>query len=166
MPIYYATGSKPMAFFWASLSGMTELIGAALGWVVLRKVFNQLVYGILFGLISGMMVRAWWGGRGGGCTRQAARAPCVPVGGVPCNRVAVCGSLASDCLGTVRSPQNACVSPASVARRCGFVWTQVYIALKELLPTAHLYDPEDKVVTISLVGGMVVMAASLVLFLF
>lgn len=60
MPIYYATGSKPKAFFWASLSGMTELIGAALGWVVLRKVFNQLVYGILFGLISGMMVRSRW----------------------------------------------------------------------------------------------------------
>ncbi|KAK1866308.1 hypothetical protein I4F81_008828 [Pyropia yezoensis] len=97
MPIYYATGSKPKAFFWASLSGMTELIGAALGWVVLRKVFNQLVYGILFGLISGMMV---------------------------------------------------------------------YIALKELLPTAHRYDPEDKVVTISLIGGMIIMAASLVLFLF
>jgi len=57
MPIYYATGSKPKAFFWASLSGMTELFGAFLGWVVLRKVFNQLVYGILFGLISGMMVR-------------------------------------------------------------------------------------------------------------
>ncbi|OSX69183.1 hypothetical protein BU14_1767s0001 [Porphyra umbilicalis] len=97
MPIYYATGSKPKAFFWASLSGMTELFGAFLGWVVLRKVFNQLVYGILFGLISGMMV---------------------------------------------------------------------YIALKELLPTAHLYDPDDKVVTISLIGGMVVMAASLVLFQF
>lgn len=63
MPIYYATGSKPKAFFWASLSGMTELFGAALGWVVLRKVFNELVYGILFGLISGMMVRT----RGNGC---------------------------------------------------------------------------------------------------
>ncbi|GAB0495632.1 hypothetical protein MMPV_006934 [Pyropia vietnamensis] len=97
MPIYYATGSKKKAFFWASLSGMTELFGAAMGWVVLRKVFNQLVYGILFGLISGMMV---------------------------------------------------------------------YIALKELLPTAHRYDPEDKVVTISLIAGMIIMATSLVLFMF
>lgn len=69
MPIYYATGSKKKAFFWASLSGMTELFGAAMGWVVLRKVFNQLVYGILFGLISGMMVRARWDGWGtGGCS--------------------------------------------------------------------------------------------------
>lgn len=42
----------------------------------------------------------------------------------------------------------------------------MYIALKELLPTAHLYDPDDKVVTISLIGGMVVMAASLILFQF
>lgn len=60
-----------------------------------------------------------------------------------------------------------CLLPASVpllppCRR----GPQVYIALKELLPTAHRYDPEDKVVTISLIGGMIIMAASLVLFLF
>jgi zinc transporter ZupT len=38
------------------------------------------------------------------------------------------------------------------------------IALKELLPTAHKYDPEDSVVTYSLLCGMGIMALSLVLF--
>lgn len=40
----------------------------------------------------------------------------------------------------------------------------VIISLKELIPTAHRYDPEDSVVTYSLIVGMVIIALSLVLF--
>lgn len=40
----------------------------------------------------------------------------------------------------------------------------VIISLKELIPTAHRYDPEDTVVTYSLIAGMGVIALSLVLF--
>lgn len=40
----------------------------------------------------------------------------------------------------------------------------VIISLKELIPTAHRYDPEDTVVTYSLIGGMVIIALSLVVF--
>ncbi len=40
----------------------------------------------------------------------------------------------------------------------------VIISTKELLPTAHRYDPDDTVVTYSYIGGMCVMALSLVLF--
>ena len=40
----------------------------------------------------------------------------------------------------------------------------VIISMKELIPTAHRYDPEDTVVTLSLIGGMVIIALSLVLF--
>lgn len=40
----------------------------------------------------------------------------------------------------------------------------VIISTKELLPTAHRYDPEDTVVTFSFIGGMCIMAVSLVLF--
>lgn len=40
----------------------------------------------------------------------------------------------------------------------------VIISVKELLPTAHRYDPEDTVVTYSFMGGMAIMALSLVLF--
>lgn len=38
------------------------------------------------------------------------------------------------------------------------------ISVRELLPTAHRYDPEDKVVTYCFMAGMAVMALSLVLF--
>ena len=41
----------------------------------------------------------------------------------------------------------------------------VIISIRELLPTAHFYDPEDTVVTYSYIGGMAVIAFSLVLFL-
>jgi len=40
----------------------------------------------------------------------------------------------------------------------------VIISLKELIPTAHRYDPEDTVVTYSIIAGMVIIALSLVLF--
>ncbi|KAJ8906412.1 hypothetical protein NDN08_002905 [Rhodosorus marinus] len=95
VPIYYATGSKWKGFLWATASGVTELIGAFLGWLILANVFTELVYGILFGIVGGMMV---------------------------------------------------------------------YIAIGELLPTAHRYDPKNKVITVSWVLGMVIMALSLVLF--
>ena len=41
----------------------------------------------------------------------------------------------------------------------------VIISIRELLPTAHGYDPEDTVVTYSFIGGMTLMALSLVMFL-
>lgn len=41
----------------------------------------------------------------------------------------------------------------------------VIISVRELLPTAHHYDPEDTVVTYSFIAGMSLMALSLVLFL-
>jgi ZIP family zinc transporter len=40
----------------------------------------------------------------------------------------------------------------------------IMISSKELLPTAHRYDPEDTVVTTCTISGMAVMALSLVLF--
>jgi len=40
----------------------------------------------------------------------------------------------------------------------------VYISLRDLLPTALRYDPGDKVTTLCLFLGMVVMAASLLVF--
>ena len=95
IPVYYATGNRWKAFGWALLSGISEPIGAGLGWLVLSSVMSQDLYGFLFGVVGGMMV-------------------CI------------------------------CIS--------------------ELIPTAHRYDPEDKVTTLSIVAGMAVMAISLVLF--
>ena len=56
MPVYYATGSKWKALGWAFLSGLSEPIGGILGWVALRSVFTDLVFGIVFGSVGGMMV--------------------------------------------------------------------------------------------------------------
>ena len=97
VPIYYATGNKRQAFLWATLSGVTEPIGALIGWLALRGEVGETTYGILFGLVGGMMVM---------------------------------------------------------------------ICLHELIPTAHRYDPDDKIVTNSVIIGMIVMAFSLVLFVF
>jgi ZIP family zinc transporter len=96
MPVYYATGNRWKAFGWAMLSGMSEPFAALLGWAILANSFSDKLYGILFGIVSGMMV---------------------------------------------------------------------VISTRELLPTAHRYDPEDSVVTYSFIAGMCIMALSLVLFL-
>mgnify|MGYP003732345695 CR=1 FL=1 len=97
IPIYFATGDRWKAFRWALLSGVSEIVGALLGWALLKDHFDNLLYGIVFGLVAGMMIM---------------------------------------------------------------------ICLNELIPTAHRYDPRDRVVTKSIVAGMAVMAASLCLFVY
>eukprot|EP00956_Cyclotella_meneghiniana_P009725 scaffold13468_cov66-Cyclotella_meneghiniana.AAC.2 len=78
LPIYYATGNRWKAFMWGAISGMAEPVAAIMGWLVLANAVNDMVYAVLFALVSGMMIM---------------------------------------------------------------------ISMKELLPTAHRYDPEDSVVT-------------------
>eukprot|EP00397_Hematodinium_sp_SG-2012_P042884 GEMP01047536.1.p1 GENE.GEMP01047536.1~~GEMP01047536.1.p1 ORF type:complete len:182 (+),score=32.63 GEMP01047536.1:1139-1684(+) len=56
VPIYYATGNRHKAFLWAFLSGISEPIGAGLGWIVLSRADNTLAFAIMFGIIAGMMV--------------------------------------------------------------------------------------------------------------
>ncbi len=56
MPIYYSTGNKKMAFKVSFLSGMTEPLGAIIGYILLRPIFNDAIFGILFGFIAGIMV--------------------------------------------------------------------------------------------------------------
>jgi zinc transporter ZupT len=96
LPIYYATGNRRNAFMWALLSGASELLAALLGWAVLASVFSDNLYGVIFGMVAGMMV---------------------------------------------------------------------VISIRELVPTAHFYDPEDTVVTYSFIAGMILIAFSMVLFL-
>ena len=55
LPIYYATGSRWKAFSWALLSGMSEPLGALVGWLALYG-DNSLAYAIIFALVGGMMV--------------------------------------------------------------------------------------------------------------
>ncbi len=94
LPIYYSTGSKAKAFVWATLSGVSEPLGALVGYFALSG-DNSMAFALVFALVAGMMV---------------------------------------------------------------------YIAIKELLPMALRYDPTDSVSTNFCILGMVVMAASLLLF--
>lgn len=59
MPIAYASGSKWKGFMWASLSGLSEPIGALIGYAIVKggsADLHPLVYAIMFGIVGGMMV--------------------------------------------------------------------------------------------------------------
>ena len=56
VPIYYATGSKKKAFVYSFLSGVSEPLGAVIGYAIFFKYFNDMVFGILFAMVAGIMV--------------------------------------------------------------------------------------------------------------
>ena len=56
VPLYYATGSKKKAFTLSFLSGLSEPVGALVGYTVLYAFFNDVVFGILFASVAGIMV--------------------------------------------------------------------------------------------------------------
>ena len=56
IPIYFSTGSKKQAFTLSFISGMTEPIGAIIGYLLLKPIFNDILFGILFGFVAGIMV--------------------------------------------------------------------------------------------------------------
>jgi ZIP family zinc transporter len=56
IPLYYATGSKRRAFLWSFLSGLSEPVGALVGVLLLARLFNDLVFGLLFASVGGIMV--------------------------------------------------------------------------------------------------------------
>ncbi|MFW5859700.1 MAG: zinc transporter ZupT [Planctomycetota bacterium] len=56
VPVYYATGRRRSAFLWSFLSGLAEPVGALLGFLVLMPFMNDVVYGLLFGSVAGIMV--------------------------------------------------------------------------------------------------------------
>jgi len=56
VPIYYATGSRRKAFALSFFSGLAEPAGALIGFFFLLFFFNELVFGILFAAVGGIMV--------------------------------------------------------------------------------------------------------------
>lgn len=56
VPIYQATGSKRKAFLLSFLSGLAEPAGALLGWLILMPVMSDLVFGLLFAIVAGIMI--------------------------------------------------------------------------------------------------------------
>lgn len=56
VPIYYATNKKRKAFWYSFLSGLAEPVGAIVGYALLYSIFNEMVFGILFAGVAGIMV--------------------------------------------------------------------------------------------------------------
>ncbi len=56
VPIYQATGSRKKAFFYSFISGLAEPVGALIGWLILMPVMNDVVFGIIFAGVAGIMV--------------------------------------------------------------------------------------------------------------
>ncbi len=56
IPVFYATGDKKKAFKLSFLSGLSEPVGAIIGYLILFRFFNDVVFGVLFAAVAGIMV--------------------------------------------------------------------------------------------------------------
>lgn len=56
VPLYFSTGSKKKAFIYSFLSGLAEPVGALVGYLILMPIMNELVFGIIFAGVAGIMV--------------------------------------------------------------------------------------------------------------
>ncbi len=56
VPVFFATGSRKKAFMYSFLSGIAEPAGALLGWFLLMPLMNDIVFGMLFASVAGIMV--------------------------------------------------------------------------------------------------------------
>ena len=56
VPIYFSTGSKKKAFWYSFASGLSEPLGAIIGYTILKNYINDLTFGIVFSMVAGIMV--------------------------------------------------------------------------------------------------------------
>ncbi|WP_066628298.1 zinc transporter ZupT [Labilibacter marinus] len=56
VPIYYATGSRKKAFKLSFLSGLSEPVGALVGYLILMPFLTPAMFGIIFAGVAGIMV--------------------------------------------------------------------------------------------------------------
>ncbi len=56
LPVYFSTGSKKKALYYTFISSVSEPIGALMAFLVLRPFINSVSLGIIFGIISGIML--------------------------------------------------------------------------------------------------------------
>lgn len=56
VPVYFSTGSRKKAFLFSFLSGLSEPIGAIIGYTILLPFMNELIFGIVFAMVAGIMV--------------------------------------------------------------------------------------------------------------
>ncbi|HPF31825.1 MAG TPA: ZIP family metal transporter, partial [Candidatus Sabulitectum sp.] len=55
-PVYFATKSRKKAFVYSFLSGLAEPIGALAGYYLLRTLFTDMMFGLIFAGVAGIMV--------------------------------------------------------------------------------------------------------------
>ncbi|HPF02959.1 MAG TPA: ZIP family metal transporter, partial [Bacteroidales bacterium] len=56
VPIYYATKDRKQAFWLSFFSGLAEPVGAIVGYFILRSIFNESTFGVIFAAVAGIMV--------------------------------------------------------------------------------------------------------------
>ncbi|MCJ2165615.1 MULTISPECIES: zinc transporter ZupT [unclassified Pseudodesulfovibrio] len=56
IPLFYATGDRKKAFFYSFLSGLSEPVGALIGYLILMPFFTPTLFGVLFAGVGGIMV--------------------------------------------------------------------------------------------------------------
>ena len=56
VPIYYATKNKSKAFWISFASGLAEPLGAVIGFLIFRTVYNEALFGVSFALCAGIMI--------------------------------------------------------------------------------------------------------------
>lgn len=56
VPIYQATNSRKKAFLFSFVSGLAEPIGALIGWLILMPIMTDVVFGVIFAAVAGIMV--------------------------------------------------------------------------------------------------------------
>lgn len=56
VPLYYSTKSKRKAFIYTTLVGLCQPIGAILGYLILSRFFNDILFGVLFTFVAGVMI--------------------------------------------------------------------------------------------------------------
>ncbi|MCJ8009200.1 zinc transporter ZupT [Lederbergia wuyishanensis] len=56
VPVYFATGNRKRAFKLSFLSGLSEPIGAIVAFLILMPFLNEVMFGIIFSAVAGIMV--------------------------------------------------------------------------------------------------------------
>ena len=56
VPVYYATGDKQKAFLYSFLSGLSEPLGALIGFLILLPFMSEALFALLFASVAGIMV--------------------------------------------------------------------------------------------------------------
>ena len=56
VPIFYSTKSRKKTFLYSLIVGLCQPLGAILGYLLLSRFLNDILFGILFAIIAGIMV--------------------------------------------------------------------------------------------------------------